>query len=235
MSSETARARRSLIVLALVTVAAIGVLRGFGRATRPASPAPADETAPTVVAEELVTQGVPATGSADPPAPADASAGDAFEPEAFAWAQVDLDAVRDEMPDNLFWTLSAPTTDARVLRDREETRAEWNRRFGRVQANLADEAEVRDYFALRQRISADAVEFSSHLLDRYRDVLPERDVGLLELARTLHLARLEEMPARLSEALERRRLHEEERLRWLEEERAFREGEGAGEPGDAPR
>ena len=235
MSSETARARRSLIVLALVTVAAIGVLRGFGRATRPASPAPADETAPTVAAEELVTQGVPATESADPPAPADASAGDAFEPEAFAWAQVDLDAVRDEMPDNLFWTLSAPTTDARVLRDREETRAEWNRRFGRVQANLADEAEVRDYFALRQRISADAVEFSSHLLDRYRDVLPERDVGLLELARTLHLARLEEMPARLSEALERRRLHEEERLRWLEEERAFREGEGAGEPVDAPR
>lgn len=224
MSSETARARRSLLLLVAVTALAIALLRGMGEFPRKAAEAPSS----ALPAEEVVETPLPPVGpptGTEAPVAAGADAGDAFEPEAFAWAQVDLDAVRAELPQNMFWEMSAPTSDARLLRDREDTRAEWNRQFGRVQANLASEPEIRDYYALRQRISADAVEFSSHLLDHYGSVLPERDVGLLELARKLHLARLEEMPARLAEALERRAQHEEKRAKWLAEEQAFREGE----------
>jgi hypothetical protein len=46
-------------------------------------------------------------------------------------------------------------------------------------------------------------------------------VGLLALARRLHLARLEELPRDLSDALVRREAHEQARLDWLEQQRLF--------------
>jgi hypothetical protein len=144
---------------------------------------------------------------------------------AVAWSKVDLEAVRAAMPNNLYWRLSMPTTDAALVREREQIRAEWNRQYGKVLSGTATEQEVRDYYAHRQRLSADSVEFATYLLDRYRDVLPERDVGLLELARELHLARLEELPRNLSDALERREAQERARRAWLADQERFR-GEG---------
>jgi hypothetical protein len=78
-------------------------------------------------------------------------------------------------------------------------------------------------------VSIDAVEFASHLLDHYEDVLPERDVGMLELAIELHLARLEQVPRDLSDALARREAHAKAREQWLADQERFEAG-GAEPP-----
>jgi hypothetical protein len=161
---------------------------------------------------------------ADPASPGPGSLDDLADP-AVAWSKVDLDAVRAQMPENLYWKLSMPTKDAALLREREAVRGYWEQQYGKVLSNTATEEEVRVYYAHRQRLSADSVEFATHLLDHYGDVLPERDVGLLELARELHLARLEEYPRNLSDALERREAHEAARRAWLEDQARFERAE----------
>jgi len=135
----------------------------------------------------------------------EASPDPAFE-RALRWSAVDLDAVRRALPDNLYWEMSAPTSDPSVEQRREEERARWNEEYGKVLSGTASEEEIHDYYALRRRISEDAVEFAGHLLEHYGDVLPERGVGLLELADRLHRARLEEMPRRIAEARERKQV-----------------------------
>jgi hypothetical protein len=221
--------RRSLaapaLALGLVALAAAVVWTGTrsarGRAGEPVS-ATADVAAappaPAPGAEPTTPDGT--AGAAPAPRTPD---GRAFAPDApaVAWASVDMEAVREAMPDNLYWKLAMPTQDAAILREREEIRAHWNGEFGKVQSNTATEAEVRAYYAHRRRLSADYVEFATYLLDHYGDTIPERDVGLLELAREMHLARLEEIPRRVAEALERREAHEAARRAWLEEQARF--------------
>jgi hypothetical protein len=220
-----------LAALSLVAVATAIVWAGLrdarGRAGEP-FPASSDvAAAPPAAAAEAAPPASP-SARAEPGPPPAPPAGSAFAPgdPAFAWAGVDMDAVRAAMPENLYWKLAMPTQDAAILREREEIRARWNQEYGKVQASTATETEVRDYFAHRRRLSADYVEFTTYLLDHYGEVLPERDVGLLELAREMHLARLEEIPRKLSEALERREAHETARQAWLEEQARFE-----GEPG----
>lgn len=151
---------------------------------------------------------------------------------AAAWSQVDLEAVRAEMPRNLYWKLGLPTEDAALLEERRTIRDRRNAQYGKVLSNTATAEEVDDYYAWRHRLSADYVEFTTHVLDRYRDVLPERDVGLLEMARELHLARLEEIPRRQEEAHERREAHAAARAAWLRDQARFEEGEAAGSPSE---
>jgi hypothetical protein len=137
---------------------------------------------------------------------------------------VDLDAVRDAMPDNLYWRMSAPTTDEALIRWREEERARWNLEYGKVLSGNGTQEQIETYYAHRERVSLDAIEFAGHLLDHYRDTLPERDVGLLELAIKLHHARLQEIPRRLVEARERKELQDALREAWLADEEAFEQG-----------
>jgi hypothetical protein len=140
---------------------------------------------------------------------------------AVRWSAVDLDAVRDAMPDNLYWQMSAPTEDEERIRWREEERARWNREYGKVLSGNATEDEIEGYYAHRERVSLDAIEFASYLLDHYRDTLPERDVGLLELAIKLHHARLQELPRRQAEAFERKQRQDVLRELWRADEQAF--------------
>lgn len=168
-----------------------------------------------------------------PPArpPEDAPADDSLfaslfpsDDPAWAWSRVDLDALREEMPENTFWELAAPTDDPAVLEARRAHKERMNRALGKVMSNTGTEAEVRAYYAERERISRDYVAFTTRLLDTYGDVLPERDRGLVSLARDLHRARLEEMPRHLSEALSRRSDHAAAREAWLAEEALFEPG-----------
>lgn len=140
---------------------------------------------------------------------------------AWGWAQVDLDALRDELPGNLAFDLAVPTDNPRTLAERAATRERWREEYGRILGNTADESEIRDYYAERQKVSADYVEFTDVVLERYGDVLSEQDRGLLQLAQTLHRARLEEMPARLTDALDRNAEHADQRAAWLADEAAF--------------
>jgi len=60
-------------------------------------------------------------------------------------------------------------------------------------------------------------------LNRHSKDLPERDVSFQQLARNLHLARLEELPKKLANALELRTKHEQRRTEWLADKEAFEE------------
>jgi hypothetical protein len=90
-----------------------------------------------------------------------------------------------------------------------------------VLSGTGTDDEIRAYYAHRQRVSADYAAFATFVLDRFEKSLPERDVALLELARKLHLARLEEIPRRLEEAFARKRTQDAAREAWLADEAAF--------------
>jgi hypothetical protein len=141
------------------------------------------------------------------------------------WGVVDLDAARDAMPDNLYWQMAAPTDDLRVQQERDEERDRWNVEYGKVLSGTGTEEEIQAYFAHRQRLSADYVQFVSYVLDHYAENLPEQDVGLLELARKLHLARLEEIPRKTQEAIDRKHQQDAAREAWQREEADFQSGD----------
>jgi hypothetical protein len=173
---------------------------------------------------------------ATPPTPgaADAGAGDLanddpFEGDPFgapddparAWASVDLDAIRKALPDSTYWKMAAPTKDPEVLRQREEERDRWNVEYGKVLSNTATAEEIDAYYAQRQRLSEDYLEFIVYLLTNYGYQIPERDVAALKLAAEMHHERLEEIPRRIVEAQQRREAHEAARRAWREQQKDF--------------
>lgn len=182
-----------------------------------ATPPPAMDGAPSAAPAAAAARPEPRSAT---PEGVEVSADGGLE-RALRWSAVDLDALRREIPDNLYWETGAPTEDPEVHEARTRERARWNEAWGQVQAGLASEEEIHAYFAHRQRLSTDYIEFASLLLDRHRDVLPEQDVGLLELALRMHHTRLQELPRRLSEALERKQKQDALREAWLRDEARF--------------
>jgi hypothetical protein len=144
-----------------------------------------------------------------------------FSDPAWAWARVDMDAVRDQMPNNLYWELASPTNDPLVLDQRKDHKEFWEKEYGKVLSGTAAESEVRAYYAHRLQVSTDYLEFSNHLLTNYANKLPERDANLLNLTRNLHGARLREIPNELNQAIERSQAHAARREAWLEDKEAF--------------
>ena len=189
------------------------------RASAPASSQPAAPEPPPAPAPAAVP---PAVASPPPPeAPADPLASLATDDPRGPWAQVDLDQARADLPDNLYWELSMPTRDPDLIEARREERTRWNEEYGKVLSGTATEEEVLAYYEHRQRLHRDSVEFAHYVLERYRDTLSAQDASLLELASTLHTARLQELPRELADALARREAHEAVRRAWLEDQAAF--------------
>ena len=210
---------RTLLLALAVAIAAIVWFRWMasGPAEPPAAPASSDTSGGHPSA--------PASGAAPEPAAPESSAGEISGPGdlSSAWESVDLEEIRRVMPDNLYWQVARPTQDARVLREREDERARWNVEYGKVLSGNASEAEIQAYYAYRQRLSADYVEFTSYVLDQHGDDLSDQDVELLELARRLHLARLEAYPREIQRALERKQEQEKARADWLADQAEFGE------------
>ena len=142
-----------------------------------------------------------------------------------SWEGVDLDEVRKALPDNLYWQLAAPTQDPKLLEWRDAEHDRWNVEYGKVLSGTGTEDEVRAYYDHRARVSGDYVEFATYLLDHYGGQLPEQDVGLLKLARQLHLARLEEIPRKVEEALDHQRAQAAARAAWLADQAQFDAGD----------
>ena len=245
-----AMGRRGLFLLAAAAVVVLGLgfwlSRGGGGSTtsavavRPAPPAhgAAAEAPPEPEARQPPAPPPAAPGASDSADAGDAAGGD-NEPDelggdviAAAWAKVDLEEVRRAMPDNRYWQMSAPTKDEAEIERRERERDRWNEEYGKVLSGTGSEQEIRDYYDERARLSGDYVEFTTYLLDHYGNVLTERDVSLLQLARRLHLARLEEIPRSLETALERKGQQDEARARWQADERAFNADDTAPPPSD---
>jgi hypothetical protein len=206
--------RRWLFVfVALAVLAAVAAWRLRG-------PAPLA----TPLAETPAAPEAPAPGREPPPAappPPSVPAEAAGEPP-LGLGAVDLEEVRAALPDNLYWTTSAPTDDPALLEEREREKAYRNEQYGKILSGTGSDAEILDYYDHRTRASTDYVQFVDYLLEHYGSDLTDQDQTLLHVARRLHLARLEEIPRRLQEARERKAQQDEARRKWQEEERAFR-------------
>ncbi len=190
-------------------------------------PAP-PETAADAPAEDV------AAAPIEPAEDGDAAIGDDALPELReaprgAWVHVDMKALQRTIPNNLFWAMAMPTKDEALIEWRREERTRWNVEYGKVLSGTGTEEEVNDYYAYRQKLSNDYVEFAGYVLAHYGDKLSAQDKALLNLAMDMHMVRLEEIPRQLAEAQERRRQHDEARRVWLAEQRAFEEAPAAGE------
>jgi len=232
MPHERVRARR-WIGIAVVLFAAIAALVWLRREQgMPPASAPVTEDTRDVAAGQRMEFPARSAGESGAVAPSsgeeDTPSAD-LEPDqdmiALRWAQVDLDALRSAMPDNLYWKLGAPTSDPTVQRERAEERARWNEVYGKVLSGTASEEEIHAYYDQRARLSSDYVEFASRVLQDYGKVLPARDIGLLELSLKMHHARLQQMPRRLTEALERKEHQDRLREAWLADEKAFEQAQ----------
>ena len=145
---------------------------------------------------------------------------------AAGWEQVDMEEVRRAMPDNLYWGLSMPSQDPNTIEHRAAERTRWNVEYGKILSGTGSEEEIRAYYDRQARLFGDYIEFTSYLLDHYREQLAERDVGLLELAKRLNLARIEELPRKVEEAMARKRQQDEARRAWRADQESF----GAADP-----
>jgi hypothetical protein len=131
---------------------------------------------------------------------------------------VDLAALRKELPDNVYWELGAPTEDPGVLARRREEEQRMNDLLGKVQSGTATEEEINQYYERRRQISEDYIEFATRVLEKHRGQLSDEDTGLYALGVKMHRARLEEIPRKVNDALERKKLQERRR----EEQRTSR-------------
>ncbi len=130
-------------------------------------------------------------------------------------SEVDLVALRREMPDNLYWQRAVPTEDPKELAARAKAAAERNALFGKVLSNTASVAEIHSFYADKLRQSRDYAAFVKRVLEKHKDQLSERDVGLFGLALELHTARAAEIPREEADALARRAEYQEKRAAWL--------------------
>ena len=234
--------------LVLVVLAVIGIAAGVRWWAAPARLAPVIAARPPAPAEHA--SGVPTKGSAvptvshaaavpsaPPPATVPQNTADENSPEADPlranWEAVDLDEVRKALPDNIYWKLSAPTKDGELLEWRDAERKRWNVEYGKVLSGTASEEEIRAYYDQRARVSGDYVEFATYLIDHYGEQLPERDVNMLKLARRLNLARLEEIPRKVEEAMQRKQAQDAARAAWLADQAQFGGGDANQPPDDA--
>ncbi len=199
--------RLGWMVLGLTVVAALGLSWWL---QRPLPPSPAPVSAPVAVApaeRPAVASPAPPT---PPPAPVDLGP---LEPQEQPYP-VDLNELRRELPTNLYWTTSMPTSDPEVLEARAAESRKWNAQLGKVQAGEASADEVHAYFEHQRQVSQDALDFSAHVLNRYGEQLPERDRGLFELSAKMNRDKLADLPRLEAEAMARKALQDERRAAW---------------------
>jgi hypothetical protein len=225
ISCEAMSGRAAALALVALLVAGLAAA-GLWWLAQPPAEGPGRRAGPAA------TDAAPGPVAAAPPPAADAAP--SARPEAApsepdlegdllaeAWSAVDMDEVRAALPDNLYWKNGFPTNDERILRERAEEQARWNEAYGKVLSGTGSDEEIRGFYAHRERVSTDYIAFVDYLLEHYEDRLPERDVGLLQLARRLHLARLQEIPRKTQEALERKQAQDAAREAWLRSEARF--------------
>lgn len=224
-----------VFVGSIIALATLVLQDGFGTVPRPASPPDvADDPAPDTSGQKEK----PATREArDRSAARPAARPREEDPvpyvEGLVFGDIDLREARELMPDNLYWTLGAPTTDPQVLAEREQEKERRNQEYGRVLSGDASEEEVRAYYDYRRRLSSDYVEFAEFMQRRFKGKGPDDFQGMLDLALKLNAERLAQIPADEQDALERARERAKIREEWQRQQADFA-GVGEGPGGDRP-
>jgi hypothetical protein len=193
----------------LLVLAALGVVAVFvGRRAPEAPGRPLPREAP-VAAPTPEPRPAASVSPAPAPAPASTPFVDSRTPA------VDLERLRAELPDNLYWKTGSPTDDPDVLRERAEEDRRWNDLYGKVLSNTASEDEIHRYYDHRRRISEDAIQFATRVLQEFGDQLSEEEKGLYALSVRMHRTRLDEIPREISDALARKAAQDKRREEWL--------------------
>lgn len=200
--------RRVVFVLGLAALVALLVLRLLLGGQPEPGRAPGRALAPAPGAAPVVAPVVAGSASA-PPAPERAALTSEAELIAAAAAQaprypVDLEWLRGKLPGNLYWELGAPTSDPEVAKARAERAKRSNDAYGRVLSGEATEAEVREYYADKRKVSQDYLELALLVIAEKGAELPERDRGMFELSAKMHRDRLAQIERDLADALARR-------------------------------
>lgn len=175
----------------------------------PASPMPAWEAGPSPAAAP-----VPVRADSGGPAAMAGEEGAPLGPIAPLEHPVDLEALRSAMPDNVYWSMGAPTSDPEVLAFRRTEKARWEAELGKIQSGTASEDEIEAYFQHRERVSKDYIAFAEAVLEAHGSSLPPQEVGLYALSKEMHQTRLDELPTDRSEALERKAEQDARREAW---------------------
>jgi len=144
-----------------------------------------------------------------------------FDERTLAFATIDLEALKNEYPDNLYWEMAAPTLDESVKQTRKEQREFWKLRQGKISSNLASEAEIREYYSYQNKLSEDYVELTGQLIKRHGQDLAEQDYEMITLATQLHLSRLQDMPSMLERDLKNRQRFLDRKNEWLADKGAY--------------
>lgn len=117
---------------------------------------------------------------------------------------LNLELLRPQIPNNLYWELDAPTTDVEVAKQRAARAKKRNDDYGRILSNEAEEGQIREYYDERRRISNDYLQLTGLVLEGKAGEVSERDRGLFELTANLHRERLKQIERDQLDALARR-------------------------------
>ena len=128
---------------------------------------------------------------------------------------VELDALREVLPDNLFWVYGAPTDDPDILAERKRHAAHLDEIFGRIQSNTATEEEIAEYYDHKEKLSKDYLTFTQTVLQQHADELSARDLGLYQLSESMHIKRLREYPKDRQDAKRRKAEQDRKREAWM--------------------
>ena len=127
---------------------------------------------------------------------------------------IDLKYVESQLPDNLYWAMDAPTEDTHLLEERKRQKDYWNKQYGKVLSNTGTKEEIRHYYNHKKQVSKDYYQLTKFMLDTYRDKLPPRDIGLMELGLRMHADRLKQYPRDEHEALARKAAYDKRKTAW---------------------
>lgn len=202
--------RRSWPWLAAIVAIGAGAWWWIGRSDAPAAVAAVVDAAPRATAPAP-----PEIAEVSEPEPEGGAAAEVPGGEGPPVAGLDLERLREKIPEHSYWRLMAPTDDKELLAMREARARELNVLYGKVLSGTGTEEEIHEYFEERRRISEDAISFASAVIVEMGDELGERERAMLDLAITLHRQRLAELPRRLADAEQRKREQDARREEWL--------------------
>lgn len=129
-------------------------------------------------------------------------------------AVIDLDELRADLPDNLYWSHGVPTEDPIAQQQRLAERTRRNTQYGKILSGTATDDEIAEYYAYRERLSRDYIAFAKRVLERYGEQLTEEERGLYGLSIDMHGKRLQELPRAKQEAYARKQKQDDARAAW---------------------
>lgn len=139
----------------------------------------------------------------------------------WAWDKVDMTALEEKYPDNLYWEMAVPTSDELILEQRKETREHWEKEYGKVLSGTASPLEVNAYYNYQHKLMTDYLTITQELLSNYSDTLPEQDLRLLNLAKNMQQSKLNDLPGHRKNSLAKSERQAEERQKWLADKEGY--------------